>query len=102
MNSQHRMTQVLYWFGPPLWCNTLLQCGGGGLPLGLMMNNTREERPPEVEAFLCSVTLCVWGGLSSSRLDEVIPPPLWWLVLFIEALVLFRNIEREGIQQQPF
>ena len=25
----------------------------------------------------------------------------WWLVLFIEALVLFPNIEREGIPQQP-
>ena len=24
---------------------------------------------------------------------------LWWLVLFIEALVLFPNIEREGSQQ---
>ena len=27
---------------------------------------------------------------------------LWWLALFIEALVLFPNIEREGIQQWPF
>ena len=26
---------------------------------------------------------------------------LWWLVLFIEALVLFPNIEREGSQQWP-
>ena len=26
---------------------------------------------------------------------------LWWLVLFIEALVLFPNIEREGSQQRP-
>ena len=25
---------------------------------------------------------------------------LWWLVLFIEALVLFPNIEREGNQQR--
>ena len=25
----------------------------------------------------------------------------WWLVLFIEALVLSPNIEREGIPQQP-
>ena len=25
---------------------------------------------------------------------------LWWLALFIEALVLSPNIEREGIQQQ--
>ena len=27
---------------------------------------------------------------------------LWWLALFIEDLVLFPNIEREGIQQWPF
>ena len=27
---------------------------------------------------------------------------LWWLALFIEALVLFPNIEWEGIQQRPF
>ena len=26
---------------------------------------------------------------------------LWWLVLFIEALVLSPNIECEGIQQRP-
>ena len=25
----------------------------------------------------------------------------WWLVLFIEALVLSPNIEREGFPQQP-
>ena len=60
-----------------------------------MMNNTREERPPEVEAFLCSVSLCV--GVVS--LGKMISPLLWWLVLFIEALVLFPNIEQEGSQQ---
>ena len=26
---------------------------------------------------------------------------LWWLILFIEALVLSPNIEREGSQQRP-
>ena len=26
-NSQNKGTQDLYWFGPPMWCNTLLQCG---------------------------------------------------------------------------
>ena len=26
---------------------------------------------------------------------------LWWLILFIEALVLSPNIEREGSQQWP-
>ena len=40
-HTRNTKTQDLYWFGPPLWCNTLLQCGGGGLPLGLRMNNTR-------------------------------------------------------------
>ena len=73
-----------------MWCNTLLQCGGGGLPLGLMMNSTREEQPPEVEVFLC-VRAC--ARLSIRWLL------LWWLDLFIEALALFPNIEREGSQQ---
>ena len=29
------------------------------------------------------------------------PLLLWWLILFIEALVLSTNIEREGSQQRP-
>mgnify|MGYP005844155535 CR=1 FL=1 len=33
--------------------------------------------------------------------DEVNLPAMWWLVLFIEALVLSPNIEREGSQQRP-
>ena len=39
--TSNTKTQDLYWFGPPLCCNTLLHCGGRGLHLGLMMNNTR-------------------------------------------------------------
>ena len=26
MERTTQETQGLYWFGPPLWCNTLLQC----------------------------------------------------------------------------
>ena len=48
-------TQGLYWFGPPMWCNTLLQCGGGGLPLGLMMNSTRGKN--SLMRLRCS---CAW------------------------------------------
>ena len=33
--------------------------------------------------------------------DDLTPWLWWWLVLFIEALVLSPNIEREGIQQWP-
>ena len=50
------------------------------MPLGLMMNSTREEQPPEVEVFVRVRIRCLL---------------LWWLDLFIEALVLFPNIERE-------
>ena len=39
--------------------------------------------------------------LLGSRSDSILPF-LWWLALFIEALVLFPNIEREGSQQRPF
>ena len=67
-----------------LWC--------GGLPLGLMMNSTKEEQPREG---------CSCGGVVP--LEGSIPDAsvLWWLALYIEqeALVLFPNIEREGRQQ---
>ena len=40
------------------------------------------------------------AGLDFSRSPDALL--LWWLVLFIEALVLFPTIEREGRQQRPF
>ena len=44
----------------------------------------------------------VLGELVWLRMIWVIHPRLWWwLVLFIEALVLSPNIEREGSQQRP-
>ena len=81
---------------PPLWCNTLLQCGGGGLPLGLMMNSTEDELASGGEVFLSSCGVLAGTG-------RFVSPPFlwWWLVLFIKALVLSSNSEREGIQQQP-
>ena len=48
--------------------------------------------------------LCEFDRLSlfvSQNLDPI-PSTLWWLALFIEALVLFPNIEREGSHQRPF
>ena len=62
-NSQHRKTQDLYWFRPPLWCNTLLQCGGGGLPLGLMKNSYQGKN--SLLRLRCS---CAWWTC-----DEVDP-----------------------------
>ena len=39
----------------------------------------------------------VWLGM----IWMIRPLLWWWLVLFIEALVLFPNIEQEGIPQWP-
>ena len=63
------------------------------MPLGLMMNNTREEQPPEAR---CSCACVVEDDLNQFEISCLL---LWWLVLFIEALVLFPNLEREGSQQ---
>src|SRR3954464_4158081 len=85
-------TQGLYWFGPPLWCNTLLQCVVGGLPLGLMRkNNTRGNGLARACSCLGDELL---GGVRSpfslsrcSVRSWILPiqiPLLWgWLVLFI-------------------
>ena len=41
-------------------------------------------------------------GLDLVQVEMAEPPTLlWWLILFIEALVLSPNIEREGSQQRP-
>ena len=49
----------------------------------------------------------VLGELEGVRMEWVqskmgSPFLRWWLVLFIEAPVLFPNIEQEGIPQWPF
>ena len=58
------------------------------------MNSTEEKQPREG---------CSCGGVEF-YLYRIRANPflLWWLSLFIEALVLFPNIEREGSQQRPF
>ena len=70
----------------------------------------KEEQPRE-GLFLAGAMNC-WEELSHPSLSlfsivyldlpkplSSLPLPCGWLVLFIEALVLFPNIEREGSQQ---
>ena len=70
----------------------------GGLPLGLMMNNTREEQPPEVEVFLCSVC---GQGLAKDQMPEAQLPPT------VVASPIYRGpgplpkCRQEGIPQRP-
>ena len=75
-------TQDLYWFRPPLWCNTLLQFVVCGLPLGLMRNSTREEQPRE-GLFLVGA-MNFWGVqsplspfVSWMRIRSDLSPTLW-------------------------
>src|SRR3954463_14612267 len=82
-------TQGLYWFGPPLWCNTLLQCGGW------IASWADEEESVQVNGL---ARACSWLGdellgrvqspfsfsLSTcSRYSNQMPLPWGCLVLFI-------------------
>ena len=68
------------------------------MPLGLRMNSTREEQPPEERCSWCVAKDQLEVSLDQFDVSCLL---LWWLVLFIEALVLFPNIEREGMPQWP-
>ena len=108
------MTQGLYWFGPPLWCNTLLQCVVWWIASWAGIVEQYKEGQPREGLLLAGAMNC-WDDFSHPSLslsDSDSPPlivfldppsplssPCGWLVLFIEALVLFPNIEREGSQQ---
>ena len=117
MERTTQMTQGLYWFGPPLWCNTLLQCvvwwiaswaddddeqykeeqPREGLLLAGAMNCWEELSHPSLSLYLSACLLALAWVLPDLFLSS--PLLCGWLVLFIEALVLFPNIEREGSQQ---
>ena len=119
MERTTQETQGLYWFGPPLWCNTLLQCVVWWIASWADDDEQYKEEQPREGLFLAgamncreelshlSITLYVCVCPSSPvalllllLLSSFLPPLLCgWLVLFIEALVLFPNIEREGSQQ---
>ena len=107
MERTSQETQGLYWFGPPLWCNTLLQCVVWWIASWADDDEQYKEEQPRECLFLAGVMNC-WEefshpSLSLSLLDCLSRSPPFlsygWLVLFIEAMVLFPNIEREGSQQ---
>ena len=119
MEGTTQETPGLYWFGPPLWCNTLLQCVVCWIASWADDDEQYKEEQPREGLLLAGATNC-WEEFSHpslslsdsnslpslyfSRLSFVffslIPPrSRGGLVLFIEALVLFPNIEREGSQQ---
>ena len=84
--------QDLYWFGPPLWCNNLLQCVVWWIASWADGDEQYKEEQPREGLFLARGDELLGGVQSPFSLCG-------WLVLFIEALVLFPNIEREGSHQ---
>ena len=47
MERTTQETQGLYWFGPPLWCNTLLQCVVWWIASWADDEQYKEEQPRE-------------------------------------------------------
>ena len=103
MERTTQETQGLYWFGPPLRCNTLLQCVVRWIASWADDDEQYKEEQPREGLFLAEAMNCweEFSHLSLSLSALLRPTPLLcgWLVLFIESLVLFPNIEREGSQQ---
>ena len=73
MERTTRETQGLYWFGPPLWCNTLLQCVVRWIASWADDDEQYKEEQPREGLFLAAAMNC-WE--ESSRLSLSLPDPL--------------------------
>ena len=81
-----------------MWCNTLLQC------VWWIASWAEDEQLQGKNSLLSLGALVLGGGSVQDEIQIRMSSScllLWWLVLFIEALVLSPNIEQEGIQQRP-
>ena len=110
MERTTQETQDLYWFGPPLWCNTLFQCVVWWIASWADDDEQYKEEQPREGLLLAGAMNC-WEEFSHPSLSLSLllfsfshlflfprPSPVLWVV-GQEALVLFPNIEWEGSQQ---
>ena len=75
MERTAQETQGLYWFGPPLWCNTLLQCVVRWIASWADDDEQYKEEQPHEGLFLAGAMNC-WEefnhpSLSLSLLDSL-------------------------------
>ena len=61
-------TQGLYWFGPPLWCNTLLQCVAWWVASWADDDEQYKEEQPREGLFLAGA-MNYWEELSHLSLS---------------------------------
>ena len=66
-------TQGLYWFGPPLWCNTLLQCVVWWIASWADDDEQYKEEQPREGLLLAGAMNC-WEELSHPSLSLCLIP----------------------------
>ena len=62
------MAQGLYWFGPPLWCNTLLQCVAWWIASWADDDEQYKEEQPRKGLLLAGAMNC-WEEFSHPSLS---------------------------------
>ena len=72
MERTTQETQGLYWFGPPLWCNTLLQCVVWWIASWADDDEQYKEEQPREGLFLAGAMNC-WEELSHPTLSLSLP-----------------------------
>ena len=75
MERTSQETQGLYWFGPPLWCNTLLQCVVWWIASWADDNEQYKEEQPREGLFLAGAMNC-WEEFSHLSLSLSLIEPL--------------------------
>ena len=68
MERTAQETQGLYWFGPPLWCNTLLQCVVWWIASWADDDEQYKEEQPREGLFLAGAMNC-WEEFSHRSLS---------------------------------
>ena len=81
MERRTQQTQGLYWFGPPLWCNTLLQCVVWWIASWDDDDEQYKEEQPREGLFLAEAMNCweEFSHLSLSLCYPLIDPLVVWV-----------------------
>ena len=85
MERTAQETQGLCWFGPPLWCNTLLQCVVWWIASWADDDEQYKEEQPREGLFLAGAMNC-WEEFSHLSLSHSLSLSLFTISLLVEPL----------------